>query len=154
MTTAPLLTTVMPRIEIGPESGDHVSIRVLHRLDRRAGDGAEDGWLVCPVHVHVGGFSGDVAAALHALEVRRFGHALRAVRQGLRRTAVLESAEEWIDLTVTRDADGTLTVVGHLADEPHSGGRLRFRIAGVDDAALDRWVEACDAVDGMFTSAA
>lgn len=154
MTLAPARTMVMPRIEIGPESGDHVSIRVLHRLDKRSPEGADGGWLVCPVHVHVGGFSGDVAAALHPREVHEFGSALRAVRQGLRRTAVLESAEDWIDLTVTREADGTITVSGHLADEPHVGSRLRFRIAGLSDLDVDRWVDACEAVTAMHASAA
>jgi len=152
MTIAPARTTVTPRIEIGPESGDHVSVRILHRLDRHPTD--DSGWLVCPVHVHVGGFSGDVATALHAREVHRFGSALRAVRQGLRRTAVLESAEDWIDLTVSRESDGALTVSGYLADEPGVGSRLRFRIGGLTDADLDAWVAACDAVDAMHLSAA
>ena len=43
---------------------------------------------------------------------------------------MLESIEEWIDLTVTREADGSLTATGHLADEPGTGSRLRFRIGG------------------------
>src|SRR5688572_5132492 len=113
--------TTSPRLEVGPESGDHLSMRVLRRLHPGAVDDVEAGWLVCPVHVHVGGFSGDVAITLRVEELHRFGEALRAVRDGLRRSAVLESVEEWIDLTVARETDGSLTATGHLADEPGSG---------------------------------
>lgn len=134
--------TTSPRLDLGPESGDHLSVRVLRRLHPRA-VGADAGWLVCPVHVHVGGFSGDVAVSLRVEELHRFGEALRAVGSGVRRSAVLESVEQWIDVTVTREADGTLTAAGQLADEPGSGSRLRFRITGLDPTALDAWVEAC-----------
>jgi hypothetical protein len=134
--------TTSPRLELGPESGDHLSVRVLRRLHPDA-PGAEAGWLVCPVHVHVGGFSGDVAVALHVAELHRFGEALRAVRSGLRPSAVLESDERWIDVTVTRESDGSLTAAGHLADEAGCGNRLAFRIAGLDAASLDTWVDAC-----------
>lgn len=136
-----------PRIELGPESGDHLSLRVLSRLHPRSLDQTEAGWLVCPVHVHVGGFSGDVAVVLGVEELCRFGEALSEVRAGVRRTAVLESAAGWIDLTVTREPDETLTATGHLSDEPGTGSGLRFRIAGLDTTSLDHWVGACsDAV--------
>jgi len=141
--------TTSPRLDLGAESGDHLSVRVLRRLHPRAVD-ADAGWLVCPVHVHVGGFSGDVAVALRVEELHRFGEALRAVRSGLRGSAVLESVEQWIDVTVTREADGSLTAAGHLADEPGSGSRLRFRIAGLDDASLDAWVAACASATELY----
>ena len=141
--------TTSPRLDLGPESGDHLSVQVLRRLHPRAVD-AEAGWLVCPVHVHVGGFSGDVAVALRVEEVYRFGEALRALRSGLRRSAVLESVEQWIDLTVTREADGSLTAAGHLADEPGTGSRLRFRIGGLDPADLDAWVDACTSTVALY----
>ena len=42
---------------------------------------------------------------------------------------------------------GGLVATGHLADEPDTGSRLRFRIGGLDELALDGWVAACtDAV--------
>lgn len=141
--------TTSPRLDLGPESGDHLSVRVLRRLHPRAVD-ADAGWLVCPVHVHVGGFSGDVAVSLRVEELHRFGEALRAVRSGLRRSAVLESVEQCIDVTVDREVDGSLTAAGHLADEPGSGSRLRFRIAGLDDASLDAWVAACDSATELY----
>lgn len=142
--------TTSPRLELGPESGDHLSVQVLRRLHPRAVDDLQAGWLVCPVHVHVGGFSGDVATILRVEELHRFGEGLRAVRSGVRRSAVLESVEGWIDLTVTRETDGSLTATGHLADEPGSGGRLRFRIAGLDEGALGSWVEACGRAATLF----
>ena len=150
MTVVATRPTASPRLELGPESGDHLSLRVLRRLHPRAVDDLEAGWLVCPAHVHVGGFSGDVATTLRVEELHRFGEELRAVRSGLRRTAVLESVEGWIDLTVTREADGTLTAAGHLADAPGTGSRLRFRIAGIDATALDAWVEACASAATLY----
>jgi hypothetical protein len=134
--------TTAPVLELGPESGDHLSVRVLGRLHPRAVDGAA-GQLVCPTHVHTGGFSGDVAITLHVEELRRFGEALGALAAGSRRSAVLEGSEQWLELTVARDPDGALTATGELADEPGSGGRLRFRMAGLDPVAVDGWVEAC-----------
>ena len=112
--------TTSPRLDLGPESGDHLSVRVLRRLHPCAVD-ADAGWLVCPVHVHVGGFSGDV-----------------------------ESVEQWIDVTVTREVDGSFTATGHLADEPGSGSRLRFRIAGLDHASLDACVAACASATELY----
>ena len=141
--------TAAPRLDLGPEAGDHLSVRVLRRLHPRAVD-ADAGWLVCPVHVHVGGFSGDVAVTLRVEELHRFGEALRAVRSGLRRSAVLESVEQWIDLTVTREADGSLAATGQLADEPGSGSRLRFRLTGLDAASLDAWVAACTSATELY----
>ena len=108
MTILATRPTTSPRIELGPESGDHLSLRVLRRLHPQATDDVDAGWLVCPAHVHVGGFSGDVAISLRVEELHRFGEALRALRAGTRRTAVLESVEEWIDLAVAREADGSL----------------------------------------------
>lgn len=147
--TTPYVTS--PRLEIGPESGDHLSLLVLRRLHARPLDDVAAGWLVCPVHVHVGGFSGDVAVALRVEELRRFGEALRAVRSGVRRSAVLESVEEWIDLTVVREADGTLSATGHLSDEPGSGSRLRFRLEGLEAVAIDGWADACAGAVARFT---
>ena len=150
MTVLASRPTTSPRLDLGPESGDHLSLRVLRRLHPHAVDVVDAGWLVCPVHVHVGGFSGDVAIALRVEELHRFGEALRAVRSGLRHSAVLESVEQWIDLTVSRGADGSLTATGHLADEPGTGSRLRFRIGGLDDLALDSWVDACSSAMALY----
>jgi len=143
MTVLASRPTASPRLDLGPESGDHLSVRVLHRLHRRPVDEREAEWLVCPVHVHVGGFSGDVAITLGVRELSRFGDALRDVRSGTRRAAVLESDAGWIDVTVAREADGSLTATGQLADEPGAGSRLRFRIAGLEAGSLDAWVDAC-----------
>lgn len=142
--------TASPCLELGPESGDHLSVRVLRRLHPTAADDVDAGWLVCPVHVHVGGFSGDVAITLRVEELHRFGEALRAVRSGVRRSAMLESVEGWIDLTVTRETDGSFTATGHLADEPGSGSRLRFRLIGLDPLALDSWVDACARAAALY----
>ena len=117
----------------------------------RSLDDVEAGWLVCPVHVHVGGFSGDVAITLRIEELHRFGEALAAVRSGSRRSAVLESVEQWIDLTVVREADGSLTASGHLADDPGTGSRLRFRIVDLHELALGDWVEACRSAVSLFS---
>jgi hypothetical protein len=156
MLATPILTrpTTSPRLELGPESGDHLSLQVLRRLHARPVDDDAASWLVCPAHVHVGGFSGDVAITLRVEELHRFGEALRAVRAGTRRSAVLESVEQWIDLTVVRDSDGSLTATGHLADAPGTGSRLRFRIDGLDDRALDGWVEACGSAVALYAAPA
>ena len=150
MTILAARPTTSPHLELGPESGDHLSLRVLRRLHARPADDVAAGWLVCPTRVHVGGFSGDVSITLRVEELHRFGEALRAVRSGTRRTAVLESIEEWIDLTVTREADGSLTATGHLADAPDTGSRLRFRIGGLDDPAVDAWVDACASAVALY----
>jgi hypothetical protein len=150
MTILATRPTTSPRIELGPEGGDHLSLRVLRRLHPRATDDVDAGWLVCPAHVHVGGFSGDVAISLRVEELHRFGEALRALRAGTRRTAVLESVEQWIDLAVAREADGSLTATGHLADEPDTGSRLRFRLGGLSDLSLDGWIDACAAAVALY----
>ena len=54
---------------------------------------------------------------------------------------------------MTREADGSLTATGHLADAPGTGSRLRFRIGGLDDLALDAWVDACAAAVALYARA-
>lgn len=149
MTLMAARPVVVPHLEFGPECGDHVSLRVLP--PRRSSAPDDSVWLVCPVHVHVGGFSGDVAAVLHLEELYRFGEALESVSLGVRRTAVLESSQGWIDLTVTRAPDGSIQVTGHVTDEPGSGSRLGFRLTGLHPDHVDTWIEACAAVDTVLT---
>ena len=150
MTILATRPTTAPSIELGPESGDHLSLRVLRRLHPQATDDVDAGWLVCPAHVHVGGFSGDVAISLRVEELHRFGEALRALRAGTRRTAVLESGERGIDHAVARAADGSLTAPGHLADEPGTGSRLRFRLGGLSELSLDGWIDGCASAVALY----
>ena len=46
------------------------------------------------------------------------------------------------------------SAVSMIADAPGSGSRLRFRIGGLDDLAVDGWIDACSSAVALYAVAA
>lgn len=116
--------------------------------------GADDfwdgNWLVTPVEIVVGGFNGEVGAALRAEELHSFKDALEAVYASLEGEAVLESMETWLTVRVAIDRLGGLLIAGRIRDRLGSGSELTFKIDGLDQSGLPAVVEALDEVLSLF----
>lgn len=139
-----------PTITLGRPESDHLSIRVLGRMHAGADDFWDGNWLVTPVEIVLGGFSGEVVAALRAEELHSFKDALEAVYASLEGEAVLESMETWLTVRVAIDRLGGLLIAGRIRDRLGSGNELTFKIDGLDQSDLPAVVEALDEVLSLF----
>jgi hypothetical protein len=130
-------------IVLGADTGgDRVVIRVRGRKHPQAADSSDGNWLVSPITVHVGGFTGEIAAGLRAEELVRFREGLEHVAQAGAGTAVLHSIEEWLSLAVVLQPSGVLDVSGAADDQPGIGNTLRFTLPPIDSDRLADWVAA------------
>src|SRR6185312_10105510 len=59
-------------VVIGEAGGDHVIVGVVGRMHPGSQDYWDGNWLITPIRLQVGGFTGTVAAGLRAEELRRF----------------------------------------------------------------------------------
>jgi hypothetical protein len=137
---------VSNRIVIGVPDGDRIEIAVLGRAHPGATDYWDGNWVLTPLLIHIGGFTGNIGAQLRTDELHRFSDGLRHMQHFLDGSAVLASLEHWIELTVTCEPNGHLKVVGVVADRPGTGNRLSFAIEGLDQTFLPALIDALDAI--------
>jgi hypothetical protein len=139
-----------PVVLIGREQTDHVSIRVLGRMHPGADDYWDGNWLVAPVEVVAGGFSGTVGSGLRAEELAAFRCQLEDVYRSLKGSAKLVSMEDWLEIVVEIDSVGHLEIRGRACDRPGIGNVLSFGIAGLDQSDLPAMISALEDVDFSF----
>lgn len=135
---------IRPEITIGVSGGDQLKIRLLGRLHPGATDRWDGNWLSTFIDYAVGQFSGSIAASLRSDELLGFRDSLQAMSDSLSGTAVFESMEDWLNLHLTIDAAGRLSLTGVLSDGPGVGNTLQFEIGGLDQSYLREIVEELD----------
>jgi len=150
--TEPTEPTEPTEIVIGDLDGEHVRIRVLGRTHAAPPEAAGSDWLVSPITIVVGGFTGQVPAALRSDELHRFREGLQEVQRTGGGTAVLKSIEDWISLAVVLQTNGTLSVTGSADDEPGIGNTLRFAFDGLPSEQLGPLVAALRECEDRFGS--
>jgi hypothetical protein len=102
------------------------------------------------ISIAVGGFTGTVRASLLTDELHRFNEGLKCINH-LSGTAVLESMEYWINLTVKAASRGRIEISGELSDGPGGAGNaLSFDFAEVDQTYLAGWISELDAIEKAF----
>jgi hypothetical protein len=129
-------------VVIGDAQGDHVVVAVAGRMHPESRDYWDGNWLITPIRLRVGGFTGVLAAGLRVDELRRFREDLERVYADIAGTAVLESVEDWLTLRVTCRGNGSLRVTGVARDQPGIGNRLEFALEGMDQTHLPSLIEA------------
>ncbi|MFC6285294.1 hypothetical protein ACFP3Q_03945 [Nocardioides sp. GCM10027113] len=137
-------------LTIGPARGDHVAIRVLQRAYPSSSDYWDGNWVRSTIHVRAGGFLADVRADLRTDEIHRLADGLRFIDDNLFGSAVLQSMEDWVDLTITCEANGSLSVAGEVTDQPGTGNRLAFSLPGLDQTYLQDWLVQAAAIEAAF----
>lgn len=121
---------MQPRLVLGSTEADHLSIVVLGRAHPGATDYWDGNWIRSTLEVRAGGFTAHVTADLRAEELHRFAEGLHSINDNLIGSAVLQSMEEWITLSIKCDPNGALEVSGEVTDEPGVGNRLSFELHG------------------------
>lgn len=137
-------------LTIGPARGDHVAIRVLQRAYPSSADYWDGNWVRSTIHVRAGGFLAVVTADLRTDEIHRLAEGLRFIDDNLFGSAVLQSMEDWVDLTITCEANGSLSVAGEVTDQPGTGNRLAFSLPGLDQTYLRDWLVQAAAIEAAF----
>ena len=135
---------------LGPSSADHVAIRVLELAHPGTSDFWDANWVRSTIQVRAGGFTADVAADLRTDELHRFAEGLRFIHDNLFGSAVLQSMEDWIDLTIKCEANGSLRVTGEVTDQPGVGNRLAFERPDLDQTNLSDWLQHVAAIESTF----
>lgn len=133
---------------VGAE-GERVTITVLGRMHPGSTDYWDGNWLVSPIDVSVGGFSGRVAAGLRIEELRTFRGELENLHETLVGEARLKSMEGWIGLTCLGDGRGHVEVTGYVRDEPGIGNELRFHLT-IDQTFLPGIIAELHGVERAF----
>lgn len=142
---------VTPGLTIGNAHLNWLHIAVHSRSHPSATDFWDGGWLRTPITGSIGGFLIRVPdAQLRSDELQEFMNQLRALHQQLTGTARLRSMEDWLDLTITGDGSGRLTVEGAVSDCPGVGNTLSFNINGYDQTFLPDLLAQLDEVMASY----
>ena len=98
-----------------------VSISVPEREQR---DRRSEGWLDAEVAIRVGAWSGRYFAQFHEDDFLGFAQELDELHASLKGEATLSSLDGYLDLTLTADGLGHISVVGEGWDRPRVGSHL------------------------------
>jgi hypothetical protein len=108
----------MTDLQIGDTSmGITISILGSGRAD-------PEGWVTGVVAIKIGVWSGRYGAQFHGTDFSRFAKDLAGLSSRLAGTAVLSSTDGYLDLTLTGDGLGHITVAGSAWDRPKYGTHL------------------------------
>lgn len=136
-------------VRIASAVGDAVTIRVVGRMHQGATDYWDGNWLLSPVEVLVGAFTGTVGAGLRMEELVRFREQLQELYRTLEGEARLDSMEGWLHLIATGDGKGHIGVTGTVKDEPGMGNQLKFRLE-IDQTFLPEIIDELVRIEEAF----
>lgn len=134
---------------IGLLGADHLTITVLGRMHPEQDDFWDGNWLISPITVAVGGFTGSVAAGLRIDELAAFRRGLEKLHADLDGEARLDSMETWIHLSATADDRGHITVKGDVMDRPGIGNTLSFELE-LDQSYLPDIIAALASIEQRY----
>ncbi|MFB9317760.1 WapI family immunity protein [Cryptosporangium minutisporangium] len=135
---------------IGSLDAEHVAILVSGRVWPDVSDYWDGNWLHTRIQVRVGRFTADLDADLRTDDLQRFAAELRRLDETLSGSAVLGTLEHWIELTVTCEPSGRLTVTGEVLDDPAGGNQLIFELRQFDQTYLAGWLGQLEEFDRAF----
>jgi hypothetical protein len=116
-------------IRVGGEEVEFLSVAMLGRSYPDATDDWSVNWLHAEVEVAVGRFRGWVAEDLRADELADFAEQLERLLDTFQGAAEFRTLEGWLELTITGDRRGHLTLAGRLRDQTGLGNTLSFSLA-------------------------
>ena len=131
------------------DGGAELRIRVVGRMHPGATDFWDGNWLVSPIDLVVGGFTGRAAAGLRSEELLRLREGLEMLYESLEGEATLESMEDWLHLTCRGDGRGHVEVLGTLVDQPGVGNKLTFSLQ-TDQSFLPELIASLRKVESSY----
>jgi hypothetical protein len=108
-------------LRIPGDRGDAITISVPERDHR---DPRLEGWLDAEVAIKLGVWSGRYSAQFHEDDFLRFAEMLEQLQATLKGQAIMSSLDGYLDLTLTGDGLGHISVVGAAWDRPRVGSHL------------------------------
>jgi hypothetical protein len=103
--------------------GESEGVTILVTDSQLAREGSE-GWTEADVTVKLGAWSGRYSAAFHESDFKGFASGLRSLYETLSGEAALLSMDGYLDLRLTGDGYGHISVVGEAWDQPRYGTHL------------------------------
>lgn len=110
----------------GQSQHNRIEVDVLHYERPPSGEYYDDNWLIVQIRVAAGGFRGKVDASILTDELVGFTAQVRSLNETVSGTAQFTTLEEQLELTLTADSKGRITLSGRVADEAGVGNRLCF----------------------------
>ncbi len=112
----------MTTITVGGESGSIV----LSIADPKPRTDRSEGWLACDIAVHIDGWKGRYAGQFHEWDFVAFAEGLRGLSSTLSGEARLSSLDGYLDVNLSGDGLGRISVVGEAWQQPRHGTHLEF----------------------------
>jgi hypothetical protein len=114
----------MREITVRSDGGDMLKITLFGRSYPDAVDSDDGNWLQTAIKVVAGGFRGSVACCFRAEELAEFHGQLARLQESLNGTAVFESMEGQLSVSVTGDGRGHMHLKCTIRDQPGIGNTL------------------------------
>ena len=134
---------------LGESKHERVEVTVSGYERQPSGDYHDDNWLTVKVSLAVGGFSGRFQASFLTAELMEFRDQLAALYKGLNGEAKLVTMETQLQLTLTGNGRGGISLKGEAWDRPGIGNRLVFGL-DLDQTHLATTLGELDAVIERF----
>ena len=134
---------------LGESKHERVEVTVSGYERQPSGDYHDDNWLTVEVSLAVGGFSGRFQASFLTAELMEFRDQLAALYKGLNGEAKLVTMETQLQLTLTGNGRGGISLKGEAWDRPGIGNRLVFGL-DLDQTHLATTLGELDAVIKRF----
>ena len=134
---------------LGESKHERVEVTVSGYERQPSGDYHDDNWLTVEVSLAVGGFSGRFQASFLTAELMEFRDQLAALYKGLNGEAKLVTMETQLQLTLTGNGRGGISLKGEAWDRPGIGNRLVFGL-DLDQTHLATTLGELDAVIERF----
>lgn len=126
----------MALLVIGGRKRERIAIDVLRRLYPKAEDYSDGNWVDAQIDVSVGVWRGTYHASLHVDEFIDFRKQLETMHATLQGVARFDPMEPWLELTVTAESSGLLSVTGTACHNFSSGTRLEFELESMDQSHI------------------
>ena len=138
-----------PRLIIGLESSEYVSIQIIRRCYPEATDYDDGNWLDVQIEVRAGAWFGRFKGCLRAEEFEAFRHEIAALHEQLEGTAEFSPMEPWINLKLSGNGRGGIELEGEAIDQVGTGNTLKFGWE-MDQTYLPGIIRALDSIIGQF----
>ena len=112
----------------GHSGRERLEVDVLGYERSPIGEYHDDNWLTVKISALVGGFRGNVNAAILTAELTAFFTQLRVLYDTLNGTANFKTMEGQLWLHLKGDGKGHIELEGEMADQPGIGNRLHFTL--------------------------
>jgi hypothetical protein len=111
---------------LGNAESNHINVEIENRSYPSSNDYRDGNWLNAVVKFHLGAFRGKYDCALRTEEFAAFYEQAITLSQTLSGSAVFKTLEQQIEINLTGNGMGQITVAGVLQDDAGIGNQLKY----------------------------